>query len=51
MTGGVEGGDWWVERMDKDCECIEGEGVMIGGGSGRVRKLVGVMRGRGKWGG
>ena len=34
MTGGVEGGDWWVERMDDDCECTEGEGVMIGGGSG-----------------
>ena len=27
MTGGVE-------RMDDDCECIEGEGVMIGDGSG-----------------
>ena len=34
MTGGVEGWDWWVERMDDDCECTEGEGVMIGGGSG-----------------
>ena len=34
MTGRVEGGDWWVERMDDDCECTEGEGVMIGGGSG-----------------
>ena len=33
MTGGVEGGDWWVERMDDDCECTEGEGVMIGGGN------------------
>ena len=27
MTGGVE-------RMDDDCECTEGEGVMIGDGSG-----------------
>ena len=34
MTGGVERGDWWVERMDDDCECTEGEGVMIGDGSG-----------------
>ena len=33
MTGGVEGGDWWVKRMD-GCECTEGEGVMIGDGSG-----------------
>ena len=34
MTGGVEGGDWWVERMDDGCECTEGEGVMIGDGNG-----------------
>ena len=34
MTGGMEGGDWLVERMDDDCECTEGEGVMIGDGSG-----------------
>ena len=34
MTGGVEGGDWWVDRMDDDCEC--GEGMMSGGGGGGV---------------
>ena len=28
LIGGVEGRDWWLERIDNDCECDEGEGVM-----------------------
>ena len=28
------GGNWWLERMEADCECDEGERGMSGDGSG-----------------